>query len=116
MNREEFLRLRNQILLKIGNVRAEESSPKREKDLSDLYKQRDKLYKQFINENKPCEIGDCFQTESAGGRKIKGVTEGFFIRDGVVYVESYYPIVNGNKKSQIAYFSIPHKELKIVKS
>lgn len=115
-SREEFLKTRNEIFLKIGEIKADlvKSEGVKEQKLASLYSQRDILYKNFISNNKPCEKGDMFLTESAGGRKIKGIVDDFFIRDGYVYIESYYPIIRGNKSSQKAYFSLPHKELKIV--
>lgn len=118
MNRLEFLTNRNNIFLKIAGIQSKVerggAKPAQKKALDLLYGERDSLYSVFKEKHKPCNKGDMFSTESAGGRSIKGVAIDFFVRDGVVYVESYYPIINGNKRSQIAYFSIPHKELKII--
>ena len=118
MNRLEFLTERNSIFLRIADIQSEVekggAKPAQKKALDILYGERDALYFVFKEEHKPCNKGDMFSTESAGGRKIKGIANDFFVRDGAVYVESYYPFINGNKSSQIAYFSIPHKELNII--
>lgn len=119
MKREQFLKERNTIFLNIASIQSNlddkgRLSPVQKKALEMLSREKNTLYSEFESEHAPCNVGDTFTTESAGGRKIRGVAVDFFIRDGHVYVESYYPIVNGNKKSQIAYLSVPHKELKVI--
>lgn len=118
MTREEFLKTRNEIFQNIGEIKSGVkkggATAKQTEELDVLYKTKIKLYADYILDNKPCNVGDTFSTESAGGRKIKGIVDDFFIVNGNVYIESYYPIINGNKKTQLAFFSIPHKELKIL--
>jgi len=78
--------------------------------ISDATSRLDSLRSEFIELNKPCNIGDSIEVITHGDRKVKGIAHSFSINStSDVYVSSIKPL-----KGAIVYLSIAHKSIKII--
>lgn len=115
MNKDSFLFEFNSVLnaIKVIKDGREDNklSDSARKELNSLYKKRDALKEEYITSARPCNPGDEFRTVSYGGRRLRGVAHEFFIRDGEVFIESYYPIKKGVVSPNLAFISMPHSTL-----
>jgi len=76
---------------------------------SKLSVENEKLRTEYIESNKPCNIGDSIEVITNGDRLVKGVAHSFSISSlQDVYVSSIKPI-----KGAIVYLSVPHKSITI---
>lgn len=78
--------------------------------LKGLHSSKSTLRDEYIEIAKPCNIGDKFKCKSSGGRSIVGVVASLCVFKNDVMIESYYPVVKGVKKANLAYFSVPYVE------
>ncbi|MCF8255012.1 MAG: hypothetical protein K9J84_10595 [Bacteroidia bacterium] len=93
MNKETYLKKREQL----------------KESFSKLSVENEKLRTEYIESNKPCNIGDSIEVVTYGDRLVKGVAHSFSISSlQDVYVSSIKPI-----KGAIVYLSVPHKSITI---
>lgn len=91
MNKEQYLSKREQL----------------KTSFSELSSENEKLRNEYIESNKPCNIGDSIEVITNGDRKVKGTAHSFSISSlQDVYVSSIKPI-----KGAIVYLSVPHKSI-----
>jgi len=93
MNKETYLSKREQL----------------KESFSKLSVENEKLRTEYIESNKPCNIGDSIEVITNGDRLVKGIAHSFSISSlQDVYVSSIKPI-----KGAIVYLSVPHKSITI---
>jgi len=93
MNKETYLSRREQL----------------KESFSKLSVENEKLRTEYIESNKPCNIGDSIEVITNGDRLVKGIAHSFSISSlQDVYVSSIKPI-----KGAIVYLSVPHKSITI---
>lgn len=93
MKKEEYLSRREE--LRLAN--------------SEIITKIDELRTEYIESNKPCNIGDSIEVITNGDRLVKGIAHSFSISSlQDVYVSSIKPI-----KGAIVYLSVPHKSITI---
>jgi hypothetical protein len=80
-----------------------------------LVEMRNKLREDYIQANKPCNVGDEVEVLFHSGRKAHGIAKDFAIfHDKNVYLSAYSVIENGKEKSKIAYISAPYESIRVI--
>jgi len=98
------------------NEKINELDPKTQSDERKQWiNRKHELTDEYIESCKPCNYGDLFTCVSHGGRKIKGIAVSFRVFNGDVMVDSYNPVINGKKKSTVAYFSLMYNNFEVQK-
>lgn len=113
MTKEKYLQERSFILKELKEITSKKDKlTAEEREASkELRTSKEILDDIYIKVNSPVKVGEKFFCITANGRKLKGVADELSVMNGNIFVSSYYPVVNGTKKGNLAFISFPPQKL-----